>query len=724
MRETALRALRVLCFAAGLISAAPGGVLAQSASDAADFLSALAGFAGKSGPEIGAAVSRSIYSDDPAIEQAIAKFYADLKPVNTNREPTLSPEPAPSPDILALFDQARAASSGLLRPEPALPAEYLAAVDRALSRTLANERLRQMFRTSWLEGFDAPGPNWQPVFRPSRDPAGGTSALGSVVRVPGCTVSDVTAALAPFEAAVVRLAGDDAAAIKRHFDGYRPDVGQPALALAHDLDALSGGNYWTQRWHAKAAHLMVGVVSIGGILYDAIFAAKNAALEAERNQGKALTVQAAAPFYAKVTELRRELLLAIRDLISALRARGCEDQADRVHVLAAESFAVGEERRAYERMDPNIWRTRNVYPPTFDDVLTPQWIRYLRSSVYLADGPADALITGPDVSAVLGPLPEIKALSRSVADLTPASKRPLQDFIDAGDPIDFSLERSAEDTREGENDDQDDSWERPDRRGQFAMEGARRGQLGGSVRGAPTWLSAAGMGAWPQPDLGGFWKTDGIADAEGQITLIEVTDEGSKFTGRIVEKGELHGYWIRMEKDGAAHAWRGEISIAQLPIPPGRCPRWTRGAFLTPPAAHIINGAWTAKKVDPDTCDETEEPEHGLVKLERVVATGFQPIIPGKYIHIIAVPGGGSTAAQYKAAVEFKCSTAGLPPVEPRITVSAGEIVAGKEPCRYQLVVTAPGSYDITVEFHDSAGKVLHRDFLRADVPPIPGLTP
>jgi len=703
-----------------LVAAAPEA-LAQPAPAAGDFFSALAGFAGKSGPEIGAAVSRSVHSDDPAIEAAITEYYANLDAVETAREPRRSPSPVPSSDTLALFNQALAASPALARPEPALPAEYIAAIEKTVSESHANEQLRQLIQTLLLEGFDAPLPNWQPVFKPGRDPADGTSALGGVAGMTGCTIDDVRMALAPFKAVAVSLSED--AGVLAHFDSHQPSIGQPSLALAHDLDALSGGSYWTQRWHAAATQLMLKAIDVNFIFYDAIFRANDALWDAVINQGSPLTVQAAAPLYEKVMESRRALLFAIRDLISTLRARGCEDQADQVHVHAAQVYAVGEERKRFEGMDPDIWRTRGFDPPTPHWV--PQWITYLRSASDLADGTADALITGPEVGEVLGPVPEVKASSRSAAEQAPRAEAVLPDITDfqhlqiVPDPEG----RTTEDARGDEDDEEVDSWERSDRGGELAMEGAPRLQPSGADGEPSTWLSAAGMGTWPQPDLGGFWRTEGIVDAEGQITLIEVTDDRGRFTGRIVENGELHGDWIRMEKDGSSHAWRGEISIAQLPIPPGRCPRWTRGAFLTPPAALRINGAWTAKKVDPETCEETEEPDHGLVRLERVVATSFQPIIPGKYIHVIAVPGGGSTAAQYKAAVEFRCTTTGLPPVEPAITASAGEIVAGAEPCHYQLVVTAAGSYDITVEFKDSAGKVLHRDVLRADVPPIPGLT-
>jgi hypothetical protein len=135
-----------------------------------------------------------------------------------------------------------------------------------------------------------------------------------------------------------------------------------------------------------------------------------------------------------------------------------------------------------------------------------------------------------------------------------------------------------------------------------------------------------------------------------------------------------------------------------------------------------MNGAWSGKKIDPDDCKATSEPDGGPIRLERVVATNFEALLPGKFIHLIGVPAGGSTAAQYKAAVRFSCAGSGLPFGTPKVTVSGGTVVQRGELCTYELVVDRPGGYEIAVEFTSVDGEIIHTDHLHADVPPIPGL--
>jgi hypothetical protein len=320
------------------------------------------------------------------------------------------------------------------------------------------------------------------------------------------------------------------------------------------------------------------------------------------------------------------------------------------------------------------------------------------------------------VDSVLGPLPKQPSAEEQSAPVPEAKSlvknRQPREASDNGDDDAEGAEGDALDQLQ--NDFDKPSGEPASRRKQAGQPAPEGGDSPG------TWISVAGVGSWPQPDLAGFWRTLGTKTISA--TLVRTSPDGRHFDGYVVRDGKVRGAWLDMDRDGQSAGWKGKVLVAQEPNPPGYCPHWVRGALLIEPAAPIY-GVWWSKRRTVETCKDTDEPSSGRFTLERVVLTNFQPLVPGKFIHLIGVPAGGSTSAQYQAGVEFRCDTSGLQKLTPKVSVSAGRVVDTGEACRYQLVVDKPGSYDITVEFRDADDKAVHTDRLRADVPPIPGLT-
>jgi hypothetical protein len=380
-------------------------------------------------------------------------------------------------------------------------------------------------------------------------------------------------------------------------------------------------------------------------------------------------------------------------------------------VGAAIAFAIGDERATLDAIPVDYWNAFNL-PRPITGQSTYQWPGVLDAASFDKELASDALLGGfstDRVDSILGPLPPMPVFD---AEGRLASSSPADDSESSARlPPDRPTADGSDHRENGSSDDID---RRPDGT-TTAAQLAASGNLSLAGR---TWLSAGGVGDWPQTTLAGFWRSSDIEGSDH--TLVATNPDGSHFDGIVVEESGPSGPWLSMDRDGTTNGWRGTASVA-LRDPAGACPHWVPAVFAIRPGAMTINGAWGGKKVDPDDCKETNEPDNGPLRLERVVATTFKPLIPGKFIHLIGVPAGGSTSAQFKAAVAFSCAESALPLGAPKVTVSGGAVVETDE-CAYQLVVDRSGGYDITIEFSDARGEVIHTDHLHADVPPIPGL--
>jgi hypothetical protein len=448
-------------------------------------------------------------------------------------------------------------------------------------------------------------------------------------------------------------------------------------------DAQYGSRYFTTRWHRHAVAALGGGVS--GLLDEYFRQLAQRAYQEDSAGDPAGAIQ-------RLAAGRVEVLKLHQTWVQTLRSLGCASAADLAVVSATASLAAGPEFEAAVAKGQDYWDSFRVghllRAGTGQGAKAPVWLGSVDDKHRGALANAVAPTT---VAKTLGPLPDRPAASRKPA-------------ASDGDES-LGLPPAAE----------SDDVARAPRSPRVSP-----GQGGGApADGTGTWLTAAGLGQRTQPDLDGFWRTEG--SRETFLTRIELSSDGKSFTGRSIIDGKLRGPWLEFRQDGGPTTWTGRVLIALLE-PKGACPKWRPGRFLIRPGEPRQQGIWRGKKVNPATCEDTPDPDEGVVPLERQVLASFQAIVPGKFIHILGAPAAGPQAAQYSAAVELSCRLDGLPVADVKVSTSSGRLVQLGKPCRYQLVVPKAGTYELRVDYLDAAGTVMHRDYLRAEVPPIPGL--
>ena len=742
-----LRALALWLFLAAATAAG-----AQTGGSLTAHLSTFAGMEGATASEVGARLNGTVYGDDPRWEEAIADYYETQDFVVPERESVPETAALPSADSLQLLSSAPIDPQGNpMPPRPALPPDYRLVVESTLAHGYLPSMTPEEYRRLSYQGIERlfpPEPGEQGTA--TRD--SGSFGLGSLPAFTGCTFGQVLAAMEP-----LNTAGPDWGRFPMLVGAaWFARSAAPWLPIAMDLDAMNGTTYWTAVWHSGMSQMATSLIfpeMVEAPLRNAVRQAYEAASAAG-----AKSFAAVQPYFKDVVPLRKRALAQVAAVAADLRGRGCPGPADMLQVQAAHSFAVGEERRDLAARDPDYWHSFGLPPPRVDFTGAwdgdPVWLAELRANIgYLIQnapaGPeADAVLSGAiRTEDALGPLPEAPTgeLPDASADesadegVAVGSAGAEDDAAEWPDPA--ALNQPEESVIESLRDKPDpfgppteeeegaaDSGGEPERGGDGSdratvTQAQPPAPVGGETPG--TWLTLAGQGSWPQSDLAGFWKVADRGAFSSDLTLIVQSEDGRHVEGVLVDPDGRRGEpWIVMDRDGQSFAWRGQVKIADLPIPPGTCGRWAEAALLAPTGAPELLAAWRGKAVSHESgsCSETSEQVEGTVRLERVVATAFQPVVADRFIHLIAVPGGGSTAAQYAAAVSFACSTVGLPPLVAEASSSAGTIVAYDQPCRWQLVMDEPGSYDIAVEFRGTDGTLLHRDMLRAELPPMPGL--
>jgi len=724
MRRRGLPAYRRLHFrgslaVAALLLLASSAAFADSLVNLGDYfskLNLLSGSGGNQGPAVGDKVAGAVFADDPAADGAIRDWYGqqDLQPT-APPSGDVPPQPPVEPDA-ALAPLGEMLRSQLGDQPPSgqpLPDFYLGAVEAFRRDMLAQGIDIDAMPQVYGRLLTAP-PDFVSL------PSTGTRPAAPSTPSMSCTVDAVQALtepvarrladrLAPFAvgptAQYWTMAREAALAATKL--ALMPRVTLPEALV---LDRIMGGRYWVSQWHRDVAHTMAGLADIAGMVLVAEAERASGSLQAA-NQHDPESVLAA---YRQVAIVHRELLAELAAWIAALRGQGCEGLAALAAARTAFTFAVGADRAALADRGEHYW-DRFDLPSPADDNAVSQWLSYLLSqtdseSLGTVTRPeAEALFSASAVEAAIGPLPP--AVEESSAPPVPAPESgaitaatfdaPMFDQDDIPDKV--ADDAPAEPT--------DESWD------DASSNAAAASGSGGDQKG--TWLSVAGLGQWPQPGPAGFWQTD---DEEADFVTVFRMDPGdARFEGFGSDATGIGGPWVEMSQAGGATIWRGRVMIA-LRQPKGACPHWTEGALRIEPAATSIDGVWRGKEVDPANCEETEEPDSGSLHFSRAILASFAPIVPGKFIHLIAAPAAGTAAAQYSAAVEFACDVTGTPVASRQVSSSGGRIVELAGDCRYQLVVDRPGSYDIRIDYLGADGALLHSDHLHADVPPIPGL--
>lgn len=99
------------------------------------------------------------------------------------------------------------------------------------------------------------------------------------------------------------------------------------------------------------------------------------------------------------------------------------------------------------------------------------------------------------------------------------------------------------------------------------------------------------------------------------------------------------------------------------------------------------------------------------------------PLLPGKYMHLIAAPAVGNQQAQFKAGVRLAARYAGTGAADVKVTAKGATItVLDKNAGTYDFVAGRSGVYEVTFELVGADAKVFHTDRARIEIPKIPGL--
>jgi hypothetical protein len=738
---------------------------------------------GNAAPAIGQRVLDSVYADDPSAEDAIREWYAKqdirLPPPSTSNAGAARPA-APSTELLDMLRRGLQAKAGPHRVPAPLPPEYVDAVERYLkvmqkalpTADAGLARLREALlglaggpAADLVGGAD--NPEWSVrgctvaevmnATRPFTEYLIAKTAEGLRQKVKFLTDRSKKT---PNPSTAGSVSNIEKAG-QQHISGLRDNLrvwgpGNPPFLAARKSDEIVGGNYHQARWHYQAGRgiveRMANTVVMPSLPWDEWSSQILSAVSSGTDDLSVL-----APFYAPVAVERHEKLLAIKAWIDALRARGCSGHADLVRAIASAKLAVGEEYASLGKMQPSsYWKEFGLPTPTLKNRPTAD------ERIGRDRGPqVEAALLPERVDSILGPMPRPPSQSAPTSSANdPRGSTPSRQPGGQTPPGSASSPGFGPQAGGGSQ----PAGSLPTSPGRGATNrpgglqppggspavGPNRGQ-GGKPSTVPqnqgsdrlhsldrppaqpivaggdrpgTWISIGGVGSWPQRDLAGFWRYSGYAGTEElNAILIRTSPDLRHFDGYSVRDGKVSGRTIDMNRDGRSNGWKGKILLALI-HPKGACPHWSDGGFLIQPGSVKFSGVafWPRTSVE-QKCERKGDIDVVRPQVERIVLTAFHPIVADKYIHLIGVPAGGSTSAQYQAGVEFRCDTRGLPPLTPKVIASAGRVISLGEPCRYQLVVSTPGSYDIKIEFHDEKGTVLHADHLRADVPPIPGLT-
>jgi hypothetical protein len=235
-----------------------------------------------------------------------------------------------------------------------------------------------------------------------------------------------------------------------------------------------------------------------------------------------------------------------------------------------------------------------------------------------------------------------------------------------------------------------------------------------------TWLTPTSIKDRPQ-DLRGVWVD---ADAQTAPPQLEWFDDTPPRL-RVMSLALRGRAWSVDVTPAGVRTWKGRVYVC--PLPEGTCPnlcRWTRGELSVDGDTLHATGQWYGTKSKPDCSGYSDEPDTGPIAFRRFIGVSFVPLLPGKYLQLVAAPAVGSQPAQFKAAVRLATHYAGIPDVTVRVASSGSGSVSAldRSAGTYEFTATRSGVYEITFELVAGDGVVVHTDRVRVEIPAIPGI--
>lgn len=224
--------------------------------------------------------------------------------------------------------------------------------------------------------------------------------------------------------------------------------------------------------------------------------------------------------------------------------------------------------------------------------------------------------------------------------------------------------------------------------------------------------------------LTGLWTVEG--GRSGDLDVVHLTHVGPLVVENSVSRpdGSLNpmGY---ARASGAG--WAGWFRLGCINCCPGHS-WWDRGTFAVDQARRVLRLRVDSKKMDPDSCTLTEQPDVIHMDLRRVEFVRFAEIAPGKLIHVVAAPQVGGQAAQYKAAVrlEWEVPDVGAAAIEAVARGPGGGVhfiprtaeLAGSK----DYVTDRSGKHEFLFVVYNAQGQPLHIETKDIDIPAIPGI--
>ena len=236
-----------------------------------------------------------------------------------------------------------------------------------------------------------------------------------------------------------------------------------------------------------------------------------------------------------------------------------------------------------------------------------------------------------------------------------------------------------------------------------------------------TWLSAAELKDRPQ-DLSGFWRMAGDTENGDALRWAGTPDARTLNFHRAARRDSEVPHIDMIAMDGAGR-YAGNVYVCPRG---GRCPnlcRWAKGSLAVRADRLSIAGEWHDRQSKSDCSGFGDEPDSATFRLERFVGAAFVPIVAGKYIVVAGAPAVGDAKAQFKAAARIKADYFAVPKARLRTAADRGTLAA-KDPASglYEFAADRAGRYELRFELIDEAGRSIHVDRLRIDVPALPGI--
>ncbi len=250
--------------------------------------------------------------------------------------------------------------------------------------------------------------------------------------------------------------------------------------------------------------------------------------------------------------------------------------------------------------------------------------------------------------------------------------------------------------------------------GRIARPGAGAGRASprgasGTVRG--NWLSLAGVRKIPAPYVSGLWNNT----RANQLEWFDVTEDQLI----IRPADDLASRSVNVTRKNNDRFFGEAYTVPRS----GKC---TRYGFWQPAALSITGGQaagqWKGRRTDQETCMLGDEPDEGPLGYERLQLAAFVPLASGQLLHVVASPSVGNQQAQLKATAKIALDTSGTPVVRARIE-SEGQLLNSEDQgTTFDFVTTRSGRHTLLVEMLSADGRILHREDIQIDVPPISGI--